>query len=636
MLVLKNISLHFGERTLFSDLNWTIKPGEKLVLIGRNGVGKTTLFKLMTGQLTPDSGDISSAKNAKIGLLEQDLGVFEGHTVRSLAMSAFPEVAQHAEQWRSLETRMNNAGSDEEMMKLSSQMSDLADEMNIIGAHQKSALAEKVLKGLGFTDDDMDRSVDTFSGGWQMRILLARLLLIEPEFLLLDEPTNHLDIVSVIWLENYLREYPGAYVVISHDKRFLNKVADRVAEIESGKIRTYAGNYDDYLRQKEEQKEILLNTYKNQQAEIERKEKLIDKFRAKASKASTAKALASELERMDRVELEPDDARTMNIRFPDAPRSAERVIETEDLGMRYGKNRVFSGIDFNILRGQKVSLIGQNGQGKSTMAKIIAGKLKPTEGGVSIGSNVILKYFAQDQGDQIDTDKTVLEWLEDQASPEMQKKVRHILGAFLFSQDDVDKKVKVLSGGEKSRLALAALVLQPMNFLLLDEPTNHLDMQSKEVLKSALKNYDGAMLVISHDRDFLTGLTENTAIIHDGRLSTHLGDVDSFLRQKGFDSIVEFSLSGDKPRASESAGKDNKIRRDQDRELKKTQERKLKKVEKRIEELERRLKELEAVMAEAGFFEGEKKDDVLDKYQKAKSELEESNEIWEELVTQMS
>lgn len=633
MLSLRDISLHFGDRTLFNGLNWTIKPDDKLVLIGRNGVGKTTLFKVMTGQLTPDSGAIDCPKESKIGLLEQDLGKFEGHTIRSLALTAFPEIESHAREWESLEKKMAGCSDDDEMMTLSMKMSDLSDKMNISGDHQKIADSEKVLKGLGFTDEDMDRSIEEFSGGWQMRVLLARLLLIQPQFLLLDEPTNHLDIVSVIWLENYLKEYVGAYVVISHDKRFLNNVARKVVEIDNGKIKSYTGNYDAYLVQKEEQQEILFNTYKNQQAEIERKQRLIDKYRAKASKASTAKALASELARMDKVELENSDDREMNIRFPQAPRSAERVVETHGLGKSYGDLNVFNDLDFMLLRGQKVSLIGQNGQGKSTMAKIIAGQLKPSEGEVNIGQNVILKYFAQDQGEKIDGNYTVLEWMEEQASPEMRPKVRHILGAFLFSQEDVDKKVKVLSGGERSRLAMAAMILQPMNFLLLDEPTNHLDMQSKEVLKSALRNYDGAMVVISHDRDFLEGLTENTAVIHDGKLSIHLGDVDSFLDQKGFESLIDFSLSGPAKDSRSSVPMGNKPKRD-DQAIKNL-ERKIKKAESKIETLEFDVKTLEDRMAEPGFFESDKKDQILGEYDQKKKLLSEKTREWEDLVIQM-
>lgn len=635
MLVIKDLSLHFGERAIFKDLNWTIKPNDKMVLIGRNGVGKTTLFRVMTGQMTPDSGAIDYPRESKIGLLEQDIGEYQGHTIKSLALTAFPELEKHSRAWDNLEKKMAVCTDDDEMMKLSEKISDLAEEMNLHGSHQKIAEAEKVLKGLGFQDPDMDRPIEEFSGGWQMRVLLARLLLIQPSFLLLDEPTNHLDIVSVIWLENYLQEYPGAYVVISHDKRFLNKVAKKVVEIDQSKVKIYAGNYDNYLVQKEEQKEILLNTYKNQQSEIERKQRLIDKYRAKASKASTAKALASELARMDVVEIEPESHHQMNIRFPDAPRGAERVVETERLGKAYDQLRVFKDIDFVVLRGQKVSLIGQNGQGKSTLAKIIAGHLSPTEGQHRIGPNVIMKYFAQDQGEQIEGDVTVLDWLEDQASPEMRPRVRNILGAFLFSQDDVDKKVKVLSGGERSRLAMAALVLQPMNFLILDEPTNHLDMTSKEVLKNALENYNGALLVISHDRDFLSGLTEHTAIIHDGKMSTHIGDVDSFLDQKGFDSLMDFSLSGKTPEKEEKST----AAHDQDSQVDhariKRIEREIKKVESKIETEEFEVKRLEQVMGAPGFYEESTAEKTMEEYNTRKASLNELHGEWEKLVTEL-
>lgn len=633
MLVLKDIDLHFGDRTLFDRLSWSIKPGEKIVLIGRNGVGKSTLFKVITGQLTPDHGSIDYPRESKVGLLVQDLDKYDGHTIKSLALTAFPEIEKHSKSWQHLEVKMANCSDDDEMMNLSEKMSDLAEEMSHLGAHQKIAEAEKVLKGLGFKDDDMNRPIEEFSGGWQMRVLLARLLLIQPEYLLLDEPTNHLDIVSVIWLENYLREYPGAYVVISHDKRFLNKVADKVVEIDMGKIRSYSGNYDAYLIQREEQKEILLNTYKNQQSEIERKQRLIDKYRAKASKASTAKALASELNRMEKVEIEPEDNRHLNIRFPDAPRSAERVFETEKLSKSYGDLKVFEDIDFMLLRGQKISLIGQNGQGKSTMAKILTGHVPSSSGAYKIGPNVIMKYFAQDQGEQIDGNYTVLDWLEEQASPEMRPRVRSILGAFLFSQEDVDKKVKVLSGGERSRLAMAALVLQPMNFLIMDEPTNHLDMQSKEILKAALQNYNGALLVISHDRDFLEGISDVTAIIHNRNLTMHLGDVDSFLEQKGFENLVDFSLSGETVKETNT---EKKVDQNQvDHERQKLLERRLKRIEKDIELIETQQAAHESKMAQEGFFDRDDSHVLTNQYEKNKEKLETLSEEWDEVVTMM-
>jgi ATP-binding cassette subfamily F protein 3 len=632
MLVLKNISIFFGERALFNALNWTVKPGEKIALVGRNGVGKTTLLRAITGQRGIDTGSVEFPRGVRIGLLEQDIGLFEGHTVQSLALSAFPELEKQSNEWTYLEKEISHCQDENKIMDLSVRMSDLSEEMTHAGTHQKMAETEKVLKGLGFLDSDMNRPVSEFSGGWRMRILLARLLLMKPDYLLLDEPTNHLDIVSVIWLENYLKEYSGTYIVISHDRRFLNEVATKVADLDEGKIKIYAGNYDKYLELREEHKAIMMNTYKNQQSEIERKERLIDKYRAKASKASMAKALASELARMDRVEIDRDENRAMNLRFPAAPRSAERVFEGMDMGMRYGDNQVFSGIDFNILRGQKVSLIGQNGQGKTTLARIITNDLLPTEGSHRLGSNVIMRYFAQDQGEQIDGDSTVLNWLENQASPEMRSKVRKVLGAFLFSKDDVDKKVKVLSGGERSRLALASIVLQPINFLILDEPTNHLDMQSKDVLKEALRAYDGALLVISHDREFLHELTEFTTVLHDGRITDHIGDVDSFLRQGGFESLVDFSINSDQStKATEPKPEVSRI----DPNKRKQIERNIKKVEREIESVELKQKSLEAVMASDGFFEKEGHKVQLDEYNANRSMLNGLNDQWEELVIQL-
>lgn len=632
MLVIKDLTIHFGDRVLFNKLAWTIKPGEKIALVGRNGVGKTTLFKVLTGEAGYDGGSIALSKQAKVGLLKQDIDSYEGHTVRSLASTAFPEIQQQSKKWSELEKALSVSQDDAEIMSLSTRMSDLAEEMNHSGAHQKLAEAEKVLKGLGFGDTDMERPIGEFSGGWQMRILLARLLLMQPDYLLLDEPTNHLDIVSVIWLEQYLKEYNGTYIVISHDRRFLNSVARKVAELEGGILRTFSGNYDQYLIQKAEQREVQLAAFKNQQSEIARKERLIDKYRAKASKASTAKALQSELNRMEVIEVETDDTRDMKIRFPDVPRSGERVIDAVDLCMSYGDLEVFNDLDFHILRGQKVSLIGQNGQGKTTLAKIISGSLNPVKGSLKHGSNVQMEYFAQDEGERIDPKQTVLEWLEGQASPEMRPRVRHVLGAFLFSDDDVDKKVQVLSGGERSRLAMAAMVLQNSNFLLLDEPTNHLDMRSKDVLKAALEDYQGALLVISHDREFLKELTDHTMIMHDGKITHHLGDVDSFLDQKGFESLMDFALSGDK---KEKKSKEERAKLKESDPIRKQIEKDIKKVERKIEDLESQIKSDERQMAEEGFFEEANSQTLLIEYNSRKSSLENLHEQWEDLVSKL-
>lgn len=632
MLVIKNLSVHFGDRTLFDNINLTIKKGEKVSLVGRNGVGKTTLFKMICQQMLPDSGGVEYPKEAKIGLLEQDIDNYAGFTVKSLALTAFPELERANRKWKELEDAMANAQTDDEVMKISAKMADLSEETVHDNAAKVEGDAEKILKGLGFSDSDMNRPVEEFSGGWQMRILLARLLLMEPDYLLLDEPTNHLDIVSVIWLENYLKDYSGTYIVISHDRRFLNSVSKKIVEIDRGKLQVYAGNYDHYLVERELQREILENSFKNQQAEIERKERLIDKYRAKASKAKTAKALQSELNRMDKIELGEGDAKNMVIRFPKAPRSAERVVDAENLSHSYGDHLVLDQLDFHILRGQKVSLIGQNGQGKTTIAKIITEKIKNTGGSFQVGPNTILRYFAQDQGEQIEGDMTVLDWLTHQATAETRSQVRNVLGAFLFSQDDVDKKVKVLSGGERSRLAMAAMILQPMNFLILDEPTNHLDLQSKDVLKQAIQKYDGALLVISHDRDFLKDLTDDTYVLHNGQLTHHLGDVDSFLNKTGFDSLIDFSLSGSK-HATSATKKDNRQRHpDKDKQ---NIERKVKQVEGKIEDLEKKKKSIEDQMGADGFYEKPEHQEVLAKYQSMKDELQRLNDEWEEWVEQL-
>ena len=628
MISLQNVQLNFGAREIFSGLNLTLKSNEKIGLIGRNGVGKSTLFKILTKELTPDGGQYSTASDVTIGLLEQDINLDQSQRARDFVMKVYDEALSSLKRMEELEHLLSTEKNEEKIGDLSMEMAEVGAKLAYIQPEKMMASVEKVLKGLGFENDQLDWPISNFSGGWQMRILLAKLLLEEPDYLLLDEPTNHLDIVSIMWLEQYLLEYPGTYIVISHDKRFLDVVSKKIIEIRLGSCQVYSGNYSKYEVDKELQGDIRRKAYENQQKEIQRKERLINKFRAKQSKASFAQSLITELDRMDKIEIENEDAGVMNIRFSEPPRSAEIAVKGVGLSKKFGDNLVFEGVNVQLLRNQRVSLIGQNGQGKSTLVKLLTKKLDATSGEIQIGSNAYLEYFAQDQGEQLDGDRTVLQWMEDHATAENRTKVRSILGAFLFGQEEVDKKIKVLSGGERSRLAMATMLLRTINVLILDEPTNHLDMISKQVLKDALKSYKGALLVISHDRDFLTGLTDETWIIHEGEIKQHLGDVDSFLTEKGFESLMAFEVKNDK---SKTIKKEKPVASGMGHDELKKKKRRLSYVERDIEKLEIAQKEMEEKMAQVGFYESEESEIVLKDYEKIKDDIQVLMSEWEEL-----
>ena len=630
MIALKDIRLHFGEFELFKGLNLNIKQKDKLALIGRNGAGKSTLFRLILGHISPSGGSLDIPRGTTIGILEQDISLDQGVSVRDAVMSVYDHLSGLQRDIENIQAELETTTDQNRIEVLSINLAESFEQLGHYEPEKLEAEMEKIMVGLGFKSNQLSAPVGHFSGGWQMRILLGRLLLLQPDFMLLDEPTNHLDIVSIIWLEQYLKDYPGAYVVISHDKRFMDNVASRVAEIELGKIHVYDGDFSKYEQLKAERRAIAESAYKNQQKEIERKEKLINKFRAKASKASMAQSLISELKRMDRLELEAVDHSKMKIVFPPAPRSAETVVKARRLTKHYDDNQVFNDLDFEILRGQRVSLIGQNGQGKTTMVKIISDRLEPTAGEYKKGSQVIEKYFAQDEGEQLDGSLTVLDWMTAQSTEETRSRVRSVLGAFLFRQEDVDKKISVLSGGERSRLALAGMLLSPMNFLIMDEPTNHLDMVSKQVLKDALKGYDGSLLVISHDRDFLDGLTDDTFVLHNGKIKHHLGDVSSFLEKEGFESLEAFSLSAEKVMSPDKVEREKTYGKG--KPIDKQRQRKIQYLERDIDRLEVLQKEIEAEMSKPEFYESENQNAVLNKYEAVKKELENKMEEWEGII----
>ena len=510
MLNIHNLSVAFGGEYLFEEIAFRLNGGDRVGLIGKNGAGKSTLLKLLSKEMDPDSGTIASDKEVKIGFLKQDIDFEQGRSVLEEAYQAFVELKKLEAKLEEINTQLAERTDYEsdDYNQLMIDLNDVTQHYEILGGYNYQGETEKVLQGLGFLRSDFDKPTDTFSGGWRMRIELAKLLLQSNDVLLLDEPTNHLDIESIIWLEQFLRAYTGAVVIVSHDKMFLDNVTNRTIEISLGRIYDYNKPYSQYLVQRAEIKEQQVNAQKNQEKQIQQTEKLIEKFRAKASKASMAQSLIKKLDKIDRIEVDNDDNSVMKLRFPVSITPGKVVAELEDLGKNYGDKEVLKQINLLVERGAKTAFVGQNGQGKTTLAKIIVGELDYT-GAIKLGHNVQIGYFAQNQAEYLDGSKTILDTMIDAANEKNRSKVRDILGSFLFQGEEVDKYVRVLSGGERNRLALAKMLLQPFNVLVMDEPTNHLDIKSKNVLKQALQNFEGTLILVSHDRDFLQGLTNS-------------------------------------------------------------------------------------------------------------------------------
>ena len=487
------------------------------------------------------------------------------------------------------------------------------------------ANAEKILKGLGFKAKDLNRQTDEFSGGWKMRVELAKMLLQRPDYLLLDEPTNHLDIEAIIWLEKFLQNYPGAIILISHDKQFLDVVTDRTIEIELGKVYDYKAPYSKYLVQRAERKALQEAAFKNQQKVIAQKERTITRFMAKASKTKMAQSMKKQLEKMERIEIDVEHTETMNLRFPEAPRSGQVVVEANQLSKSYGDLLVLKNISLKLDRGDRLAFVGQNGQGKTTLAKILVNVLASSGGQLKHGHNVQIGYYAQDQSESLNPKLTLLETMENASPPEMRTRLRSILGAFLFSGEDVDKKVSVLSGGERARLALACMLLRPFNLLVLDEPTNHLDILSKEVLKNALQQYNGSLVVVSHDRDFLKGLTNRTIEFRDQKLYEYIGDVNAFLEKRSLDNMRQVELSSKDKLNLKSNAKSSL-----DFQERKKLQRAVQNAEKKIEKLEAQIENWEMKMTEASFYQQADSNREIERYQQAKKDLEQAYLDWEQ------
>nr|WP_321416087.1 ABC-F family ATP-binding cassette domain-containing protein [uncultured Allomuricauda sp.] len=629
MLNVHNLSVAFGGEYLFEEISFRLNGGDRVGLIGKNGAGKSTMLKLLAKEMPLDEGAIATEKNIKIGFLKQDIDFEEGRTVLEESYQAFSEIKEMELKLDEINTALAERTDyeSEGYHQLMVDLNDVTHRYEILGGYNYQGDTEKVLLGLGFKREDFNKLTNTFSGGWRMRIELAKLLLQSNDVLLLDEPTNHLDIESIIWLEQFLRNFTGAVVIVSHDKMFLDNVTNRTIEISLGRIYDYSKPYSQFLVHRKEIKEQQLSAQKNQEKQIQQTERLIEKFRAKSSKASMAQSLIKKLDKMERIEVDEEDNSVMNLRFPVSVTPGKVVAELEGISKSYGVKQVLQDIELMVDRGSKTAFVGQNGQGKTTLAKIMVGELE-YEGDLKIGHNVQVGYFAQNQAEYLDGSKTILDTMIDAANEKNRSKVRDILGSFLFRGDEVDKYVKVLSGGERNRLALAKMLLQPFNVLVMDEPTNHLDIKSKNVLKQALQNFEGTLILVSHDRDFLQGLTDRVYEFKDGGIKEYLGDIDFYLEQRKVEDFrsVEKGDSKKEQKPQEKTKESDYNTQKKQKSLKN----RLSGVEKRISQLEREIADIDhnllmdydATIAKPNFF---------DKYEGKKKELEGLMGDWENL-----
>jgi len=644
MISAQGLGLHHAGNYLFRDVNFTIKKDDKIGLVGKNGAGKSTLLKILSGEINFYEGTVVPEGNITIGFLKQDLDFVKGRTVWDETMQAYEQINAMKNELEDVNHQMatrtdyeSDAYSD-----LIVRMTELNDLLMNHDAYNLEGDVEKVLFGLGFKADDFQKITDEFSGGWRMRIELAKLLLQKNDLMLLDEPTNHLDMESIIWLENFLKDYPGSIVLVSHDKQFMTSICNRTFDVNNKKIDDYKANYSKYLELRKERREKLTQAKKNQDAEIKQMEDNINKFRASATKASFAQSLIKKLDKIERIEIDNEDVSKFNIRFQPSVTPGKVIFEAKNLGKAYGEKQIFDDVDFFVERGDRIALLGQNGQGKTTLAKILAGDIKDYSGEWNLGHNVSIGYFAQNQEEVLTPEKTVLQEAEDSATEETRPRVRDLLGSFLFQGEDVTKKTKVLSGGERNRLALCKLLLRPFNTLIMDEPTNHLDIQSKEIIKLALQKYEGTLIVISHDREFLQGLSDKIFEFRDGKMKEFLGDINEYLEYRQKESIREISAERSKLHQEQ----ENKESRAKVQEAKPTTDshqpttiiskeqkniqNKIKKVEEKISDLELKIEEFEASFAKEN-----PSEQVLETYNKTKEELDLTLQEWEYLGSQL-
>ena len=644
MLSVQGLGLHHSGNYLFRDVNFTIKKDDKIGLVGKNGAGKSTLLKMISGDINFYEGNIVPDGNITIGFLKQDLDFVKGRTVWNETLQAFEQINAWKKELdevnHQLATRTDYES--DAYHDLIHKMTDLNDYLHHHDAYNLEGDIEKVLLGLGFKAADFHRLTDEFSGGWRMRIELAKLLLQNNDLLLLDEPTNHLDMESIIWLENFLKDYNGAIVLVSHDKQFMTSVCNRTFDINNKKVDDYKANYTKYLELRKDRKEKLIQAKKNQDTEIKQMEDNINRFRASASKASFAQSLIKKLEKIERIEVENEDVSKFNIRFVQSVVPGKVIFEAQNLGKKYGNHQVFDHVDFFVQRGDRIALLGQNGQGKTTLAKILAGEIKDYSGEWNLGHNVNIGYFAQNQEEVLSPEKTVLQEAEDAATEETRTKVRDLLGSFLFSGEDVTKKTKVLSGGERNRLALCKLLLRPFNTLIMDEPTNHLDIQSKEIIKLALQKFEGTIIVISHDREFLQGLCDKIFEFRDGSMKEFLGNINEYLEYRQKESLREISAEKSKlsqeaeikaEEKKEAATNEAKSQQNANTFVSKEQknlQNKLKKIEEKIADYEKEIAQLESIFAKSNPSDAE-----LKKYQDLQDELAATMQEWEDVAEKL-
>ena len=627
MLNAHDITVSFGGETLFDSISFRLAKGDRVGLIGKNGAGKSTLLKLLAKVNAPTSGIFALEKNTKIGYLPQDLDFENGRTVLEEAYLAFEEIKAVEKRQEEIHKIMETTTDFESDFYLGilDELNDLNIRYEMIGGYQYQAETEKVLLGLGFSIRDLNAPTDTFSGGWRMRIELAKLLLQQTDILLLDEPTNHLDIESIIWLEQFLKKFKGALMMVSHDKMFLDQVTNRTIEIVQKRIFDFKKSYSKYLELRYEVRAQQEAAQKNQEKQIQQTEKLIERFRAKASKASMAQSLIKKLDKIERIEIDPEENRKIKFEFTLSQQPGKIILQTENIEKSFGSKKVFEGVNLEIVRGDKIAFVGQNGQGKSTLAKILVGELDYA-GKFKLGHNVQIGYFAQNQSTYLVADKTVLEEAMDAATAENRTRVRDLLGAFLFPGDSVDKKVNVLSGGERNRLALCKLLLQPFNVLIMDEPTNHLDIQSKNVLKEALLRFQGTLILVSHDRDFAQGLCQKVVAFRDGGVQLFLGDINTYLENQKLNSLKELELQKKNVKTDKKVSNGEYVQH----KIVRQETQKIEKIERQIAQLEKEIKEIDFEL-EINYEQTISQLDFFDHYNSKKKKLDELMQEWEAL-----
>ncbi|RPG59342.1 MAG: ABC transporter ATP-binding protein [Flavobacteriales bacterium TMED191] len=641
MISIDNLSLYFGAQNVFENISFMINSSDKIGLVGKNGSGKSTLLRVLTNNLSPNSGKVTHLKNTVVGYLQQDIDFKDQYTLIHEMTQVFGNIENYKKDIDNLnnEIATRTDYNSQSYLDLINKLSRTEELLRMEGGHDVNLQIDKILKGLGFQHEDFDRHTSEFSGGWRMRIELAKILLKNPDVLLLDEPTNHLDIVSIIWLEKWLQNYNGAIILVSHDRQFLDAIINRTIEISFAKINSYKANYSKYLDLRKDRQQKQQQAKKNQDKYIEQTKMLINKFRAKKNKAAFAQTLVKKLSKLDVIEVEQDDVSKMNFRFPPAPHSGKVTFKMKSICKSYGSKEILKNINLEINKGEKIAFVGKNGEGKTTLAKIIVSEID-FEGKTHFGYNVQYGYYAQNQSDFLDDDKTIFQTIDEAITLESNLKVRDVLGSFLFTKDDVDKKIRVLSGGERARVSLCKLLLSPVNFLIMDEPTNHLDIISKDILKKALVDFDGTLIIISHDRSFLQGLSNKIYEFKNKVIKEYLGDMDSFLQDNKLDSLID--LNKDIKTHKKSASKKDSAqkisyhqRKEKDKSIRKL-EKKISAIEKTISSLEEKKRKLDVELSNPEKFkELSKNKDFFHNYELSQKAIKEKEMEWGDLVLKL-